>query len=931
MRKKRQIIAVLSAALAVSAFTGGMISASGVVGTISPSGVPVEDDRAYYVLKEESSAEYGQDTNSDTVGILASLQKDDKLVLRNVVDLREMQEKSQPFIEILPVVKAKGKAEFTRVTVEAVDVRNTDNYIKIQMSATPQMADTTTTSYFLACASNGQKLSGYESTSGRLHVNNEYGEYSVLSFSGLIGYSGRTGLFYDCDKNTISAVDYRGIKKQIIDFDDPKYFGNYLWSGFSTGEVFCRVYCDNYVEEKATFLVTKYGEYALDDDKINDTKAPVLDIDYGEYEKATVPSALINKEYGVFPASSFDAVDGETATDVKVYINYYSEQKTAVTVSKKGTFTPRMAVPHYIVYSASDARGNKAEEIVRVNVLQTVPDISMTFNGEESECVVGDLYRIPEYTVENALGNPEVTVTAMVGGNVLSPENGAVRPERTGEMKIKYSVKDYVGRTYSEIRTVNVLPAEKPTFTEYPILPEKLVSGNVYRLPAAFARNYVTGNGEEIPTSVFAVENGEERAVADNVYTPGETDSAEIIYRATAGGKTAEYRVVVPVYGVRNGEDIDMAKFFVTDGDGSALAAETGIDLTVREDGTFAFINRVSAVSFKTEFTLVENPNATSRFSVILRDIADSNKKLRFTYLLTGGTAKFYLNDSIAGAVDVNGKVEENTRFSVNFASDTASVYYDISNANLLPVNEWLGGRPFDGFTDNRAYVEYVFEGVSAKSVIEINGINGNYFNDESEDWITPTIDLVGDYGGEYVFGDVVTLPTVVASDVLSGDVDAYVTMTMPSGAKATTVDGKAIDNLLCDGSELKVALTEYGRYLIRITASDSSGNLAAVSPVLRVVDTEKPTLTVSGEIPTEAKVGDNIVVPKATATDNLTEKPEITVFVMTPDGKYTEITDGDAGFRPTTAGIYNVVYVVFDEQGNFASETHKIRVSDKQ
>ena len=133
MRKKRQIIAVLSAALAVSAFTGGMISASGVVGTISPSGVPVEDDRAYYVLKEESSAEYGQDTNSDTVGILASLQKDDKLVLRNVVDLREMQEKSQPFIEILPVVKAKGKAEFTRVTVEAVDVRNTDNYIKIQI------------------------------------------------------------------------------------------------------------------------------------------------------------------------------------------------------------------------------------------------------------------------------------------------------------------------------------------------------------------------------------------------------------------------------------------------------------------------------------------------------------------------------------------------------------------------------------------------------------------------------------------------------------------------------------------------------------------------------------------------------------------------------------------------------------------------------
>ena len=62
-------------------------------------------NEAYFVGKAESVVGYGQDNNSDVMGIKAQLFNEDTLTLRNVIDLNDMYSKGQTFLEILPVAE----------------------------------------------------------------------------------------------------------------------------------------------------------------------------------------------------------------------------------------------------------------------------------------------------------------------------------------------------------------------------------------------------------------------------------------------------------------------------------------------------------------------------------------------------------------------------------------------------------------------------------------------------------------------------------------------------------------------------------------------------------------------------------------------------------------------------------------------------------
>ena len=916
--------------------TGGKANTSQNAQTSAAKG-----SEAYFVNKEDSSAVYAKDNNSDAMGIKASLAAEDKLTLTNVVDLREMYANEEPFVEIKPYVETLGVAEFKRMTIEVIDAYDETNFIKIQMSANPQHEDDSHTSYFLACASNGQKLTGYEASSGRLHVNNEYGQYSTFSFcdrlfttdsSGKVvntnddgRYTGM-GLYYDMEKNAIFAVDSSRRKSQIIDFDDPAFFGTYLWSGFTTGEVYCRIKCDDYKKDKASFLVSKYGSFDLSNPEIYDVVKPTISVNYGDYEKSNLPNALLNKAYPIFPATTVDAVDGTLKTDVKVYMNYYSSTPTSVSV-KNGAFTPQLPVAHHIVYSAKDAHGNETQEVVQVNVVSSIADLQINLAETPNESMEGDAYVLPAYTVSGALGNAEVGVLVTLNGKALTVENNSVRPYSEGEMTVVYSATDYIGRTCETSFTVTIKEANAPTFIEEPILPKTFISGNTYVLPKLNAYNYVTAQGDSIPTEIYVKENGVEKLLADGEYQPANVTEVQIIYRATIGGAVSEYSYFAPVYNVRNDEGLDMAKYFLGSENTTVSASFDGIILRATENASFEYLNWVTALSLSLEFSLAADLKNAGKMHIYLTDVAHAERMLKFTYVLQGTKAYFYVNDNVSGAVSISGDIEEEKRFSMTFAAEDKKVYYDIQNSNILPVNNFLNGEEFNGFTNYRAYVTLQFEEVNESASVCINALNGHYFSDEVDDWISPLIDLVGNVGGEYAIGSVAMLPTVVANDVLSGDVKAYITVTSPSGKVLTTVDGKYLENYYCDGSELKVKLDEYGSYSISVSAEDGAENSAFIPTVLWVVDTQAPTFTLSGKVALTAKVGAKVTLPTVKATDDLSKKLTVKVYVMMAGGPMLDVTDSK-GFVAKVAGTYTVVYFVADEAGNFASNYYTIKVS---
>ena len=886
-------------------------------------------DRAYYVNKEESTVGYEKDPNSVLFGITAHLALDDKLTIRNVIDLEEMQAQDKTFIHLQPIVQEVGKAEYTKITLEIIDVYDANNYLKVQIGATPQHEDDSTTGYFLACASNGQKLTGYEHSMDKLHINNEYGQWSVFAFGGTISHSSGTGFYYDTAEKQMYAVDYRGVKRMIIDFDDPAFFGTYLWDGFTTNEVYCRVSCGSYKKDTAAIMVSQYGDYDLTKEEIHDVVAPALTVNYGEYTKDTLPSALKGKKYKVFEANAFDTVDGQVVTDVKVYTDYYSPNKSEVSV-RSGYFTPRLTQPHYIVYTAVDSHGNTSEEIAMVNVVASCDPLSIEFASVVNTTVEGDAYKLPAYTLAGGLGNIHLTVKASLNGQALSIEKNAVRPYTSGTMKIVYSLEDYIGQTHEVELEVTVTDATKPTFIETPILPKYLLAKNSYTLPALNAYDYVTAEGKAIPTTITVVENGQEKSLTNGEYIVGDVTETEIVYTAVIGNATNEYRVQIPVYSVHNGEELDMGKFFLSGANGTAKAKGYSVELTAAANESFEFVNYVAAINLSTEFSLGEAFTGVSKFHILLTDIVNSDRQLKFTYVLGADSIGFYLNDNASGIVPVTGKPAKDMRLFTGFNTNEKKVSYDISNNNILPVGYFLNGEAFDGFTEGLAYVTYQFEGVTEEASMYIHTLNGHYFSEETRDWIAPTVEFIGDIGGEFTLWDEVSLPKVIASDVLSGKVDAYVTLMAPSGNYVTTLDGKVLNNLRCDASELRIVFAEYGDYLLSISAQDNMGNLAPVHFVYSVVDQVKPTLIVEGEVTATAKVGEEIKLPKATSTDNLTQELTVVVYVIAPNGGVLEITASDTGFKATKAGMYVVVYSVSDEEGNFDSKYYKVMVTEE-
>lgn len=881
------------------------------------------DDRAYYTKNSQSIVGYEKHPFCDVSGINAQLVLNDSLVIKNVVDLNESFAKDEAFIKMMPITKTIGLAEYTQITLEMIDVYDENNFVKVQINAYPSLENSSMSSYYSACASNGQKLTGVDEL-GNIYVNNMYGPYIPLSFSGLLNANDIAGVYYDCETKTIYSEDYLGARKFVVDLDSPTYFGTKLWDGFTSNEVYCKISIGNNKVEKPSILVTKYGDYDLSNDKIYDVKAPKLNVEYGDYEKATVPQAIVDKPYSVFSVSAFDAVDGITASQTKVYMNYYSSQKQEVRLVDQA-FTPRLAIPHYIVYTSQDSRGNIAEEVVKVEVITKSEPLDICLGDIPNTLCKGEELILPEYAVQGGVGEIKLTIKVTLNGQQIQVTDGRVRPFSTGNLQIVYYLRDYVGQSYSTSRSVVITPADKPTFIEEPILPKYLITGNTYHFPKLNAYNYVTAEGEIIPTTLTVVEGNQTIAVVGE-YVPGNVSFVEVVYTAKVGTAENSYRKTLPVYQVSGQNGLDMSKYFLCE-DGTATIRTDSVVLSGGEGAKFSFLNQVSALSFHTEFMLGSTPTQLGKIHILLVDAVDESKSVRFTYEMQGRKSVFYINDDRNSAMEVLGDITPQKMYELTMDVVAQEVNFDIQSGKVLSLKNYLNGQRFSGFTNGCVYVSYSFENVQGNAEIGIIDINWHKFNDEKEDWIEPTIEFDGNIGGEYDLGDIIRLPKIVAMDVLSGSLKAYVTVKTPSGKVAVSTTGENLSNILYDGREISLALNEYGNYSVSVEATDDNGNTANVIASIWVVDRVAPILKLSADIVDTVTVGTNVLIPKATAEDNLSENLTVKVYVVLVDGKMMSVNQD--GFYANEVGVYTVVYYVADEAGNCTVKYYSIQIKE--
>lgn len=888
-------------------------------------------EQSYYVTGgTEPKVTYGAAEGYGVRGVKATLDYGASLVMKRVISLDSLG-KNGEIIRLMATPERKGACDYTVIKVEIVDAYDENNFVTLQMKPYVNNHNTCDTCFALACASNGQQLTGKERGYGGIRVN-EWGAWINLTFSGLT-YSAYDDISkntfavcFDSEEKIISFSDYCGTIVPVADLDNPDYFGSNLWNGFTSDLVYCRVKIEEYIAGTGSLVVTKYGKYDLTQDTFEDKEGPEIKIDTLGYDAENLPHAVIGKKYRVFDALAYDLYSGEVPAETAVYLNYYSSNRVKIPVND-GFFKTSYNSEYYIVYKATDYSGNVSERVLTVRTDTGYAATEIVFDGYPQTAKVGEKISLPEYRISGGTGEKEVKISATLNGKEEKITDGAIRCAESGTLVVNYEITDFIAETVIVKKEIKIEKADKPAFIEIPYIPDNLVAGNRYYLPVINGYDYITAAGTPVKTEISVTENGNTRKLESNEYIPsvrtsGET--SEIIYTAKVGAAENVYKKTVTVYKAENEQGrLDMSKLFLSDG-GSAVAEVKGILLkNEKSTACYSFLNYVGASTFGIAFNGTEKTSGVNEINVYLRDLADSKKSLKFTYEHNNGSSYFYLNNDSAKKVALSGSFRENEKIELNLDLFDKKVNFDVNTAGKLDITTYVDGQEFKGFTYNKVLVD--IEIISAESGAEIylNSINANMFSNGVMDRISPVLDILGEYGGTFRVGEKVSAPETLAIDVISGDCPMKLSVSAPDGSVV-------VDNIDYDGKGFEFDLKQFGEYYVAISAEDLSGNVETFQYTVTAKDDEKPVLSKKGSAPEKAKVGETFEIPVYSASVGSGKTVDITVYVCAPDGKAAVIDSNCNGYTAASAGTYKFLIRAEDNLGNIAFDFFTVIVEEK-
>ena len=936
----------IAASLAVMSFT--FIGAGITLGlTHEASAIDIDKElRAYYI--DGSTDSWLAHTETDGMfesapnlhGLKASLKTKDSLVLREVINLNDF-DYDDSLIKISVAPNEIGKGQFYCLKVDLIDVYNPDNYLTVQLKPYNGKTSNTYAGYYLTYASNGQYPTGRDSSSGNIHVN-QWGTYATWNFAADSSWTGKLpeqqyfSFGYDIKNNAMWAHRSQGDIMFMADYDDPLYFNDTLWDGFTTGEVYARVYCEDYEESMANLVVTKWGDKDLTKAEIVDEEGPRVNVDFGEYDFKTMPTAVVGKSYDLMEAIAHDLYSGKTKVDVNVYTNYYSSKKNTVPMNKRlNTFVPQMQGTYYVEYSSVDTQKRKSTIVVEIKAVNATEEMEFSYGAYAQTVIVGEEFVLPEYVVKGGSGKKIVEISAKNANATLPVTRGVVRPNTSGKLTITYTAIDYLGQQKSETLEIDVLATDKPTFIEEPSLPLVFVAGNRYTLPTVNAYNYVDGQGKAVESTISVT--NKEGVLVDglngNVYMPKasvENETVIVKYTASVNGKQAALEYEIPVRKVKNDEGYNLTKFFLVGDSVSSHAHEDGIDFsTIGEKGAVTLVNAISTTSVSLEWTMNEKSMGMGKFSIVLTDYYDLNNSIMLTYDMKAG-GYVYVNGNESERIAMSMSFADKTTFAFAYDNLTQTASYSATASNKVGFKTNLLGESFQGFKSHKVYVTFVMQGVTTEGGFTLRDICGQFFDYSSTEWAAPNITIGGLFGGDNLVNTEITLNPAISSDVIGGEVDLYLTVTDPNGEVIKDVNGKLLNKVLVTfESEIKIRLSEYGTYFVEYYVEDASFNSNTFRYSLSVVDDQNPVIKLSGEPVIEGKVGDLIDVPSAKVIDNRDKDVKLCVYLVLPTLEMIEFDTSRKGFKAMVKGDYKIVYKATDADGNLTTLVRTITIKE--
>ncbi len=873
----------------------------------------------YTFTSANSSAQWGQYAHAATSGLMVRLADGDSMRFNQVIDVSEVTI-NDLLVEAFVTPDMKGAADFKQLLFTFTDVEDPGITMTISARASSE-GDGYPISYFLA-AGNGQLLSGWEAAWNRLHINNEWGQQIPHSFT--LAYNENFASFaaqppdafpmrlsYDAE----SLQAYVG-GLMIIDFDNPAYFSE-LWSGFPSGKVYLSVSAGAYIGETANFCITRIKDMDLQQTIFEDREGPVITVDTG-YD--TLPDGKSGMAYPVPSATAQDKYCGETQVKTRVFYNYGTSNRVNVQFSGDA-FTPQTPGRYAIVYEASDKFGNVTREVKFVQVRDSVPQPEITITGKPAKTMdAGQLLAPVAFEAGCGNGQITVTITAKSKDKELQIPQEGIRIDEAGSYLVTYTATDYLGQTASDAYELTVEIPDAPMFVDVPEFPKYLISGSSYVLPELFANDYSSGTLVRTPAgATLTDENGETQIPAGGSFTPkvsANGQSVTVTYRCGKAAYTVEVPVVVAWVEEDGRPRLQLQNYFCAAGEQVSLEKKTnGVTVTaLSSDAGWTFANSFVAEQFEISLRGIPEVDQYDALRLVMTDTQNPQLSVEARLLHRGQkNAELQLGDMTVGMDD---PMVSETPVNIGYSNGRLVI-----GTAGLNIKTYASGEPFAGFPSGRIYVSVYFVNAEEGAGYDVVSMNGHAMNNLTSDKTGPKVSIAGDYGGSYKIGDIARIPAAFACDTMDPNCTISLTVRDADGEIAKDIHGTALSGVSTEQA-YEIELTAYGQYIVELVAADTfnkNANSTTMRYALNVDDDQAPVIELTSGVKTQAKVGDVVVFPSFTVSDNITAVENIVVrrYYVTTTGVMYAMTGESNAVKMTAPGIFELRITAMDENGN--------------
>lgn len=829
-----------------------------------------------------------------------------------VIDLSQ-KTREESLIELAVLPSEYGKEDFNQLTILLTDIYDSTNYVQI----TVYKGSWGNSISFVKAGAKGQVVAGLEN--GALATRFDLGTSAMMSFTGnrVIG-SEVLKIYYDNDEKAVYADALRRPTSDgmVNDFDSAELQGETsVWGGFTTGEVTMTITMTSFNHSSGSYLITSIDGQPLGNENVRDETPPEIYIDTQGYGTAA-PIGGVGRQYKIFSARAFDRGEGaETDVEASVWLHYGTASAVEYALSGR-VFVPDRPGIYTVVFTSSDATGNVSAISYDVTIEEKLPEMSLAgLDAVKDAYFVGETLVLPELAAEGGSGEKTIDLALLKEGVVQTTENEYLF-EEDGTYVLRAALTDYLGFMRIFEKELRVTISDKP-IVQFPAMPAAFIDGSTYELPEFEAIDYTSGAPVPAKTQISVFTDADDTPVVleGNTFAPQFGDGVSVVTvrleaETARGGKVSkEYEI--PLLHVKDADGgLQMEKLFLTDGvSAEANRLYTEFSAT-KEDAWFMLANPVIADGLNLEFGGDGTKIGFSSLTVTLADAADPSIAVSFS-LSVGTGSQSVFTASGQRVAQVVGSFAESNHFRFSYSALTHSLHDENAIAQAAQIENCDGGGAFNGFPSGKVTVMFRFGGVTGESSVLLAQIGNQMITNRNMDAIAPQITYIGEVPLTGTKGAEIYLPAAIVADVIDPNASVKLTVYGPQSEVA-------LETADIGTAGVRFTPEKNGNYRVVYTVSDASGNSFPQTYNLNIADVVAPSLTVNGEIPETASVGDRIQLPAATATDDTAAEPKVEIFVIDPRGAMYTV---DGTLEITERGKYIVRYYVRDDNYNFAMQ----------